>query len=439
MLKKVQHYIDLQNLFSHESRLVVGLSGGADSVVLLHVLCQLGYNCTAAHCNFHLRGEESMRDEQFSLSFAMSLNIPFRKIDFDTKLFASDQGISIEMAARELRYAWFEKLREEVGAEVVVVAHHQNDSVETFLLNLIRGTGIHGLTGIKPKSGHITRPFLCLTRDEILNYATQYNLSYVIDSTNLQTDYTRNFIRLDIIPRLQQINPSVHEAILKTIDNLKPVANIYDSEIQLAKSDIFDQERNRISIPLLKSYMEPQALLYEILGSYGFNSFVIKDIYDGLDGQSGKEFHSRDYLLVKDREFLIIEEKENLQSPESFEINKNDELLHYPVPMSMSFFKNENEFKIMKNRRIAYFDAEKLEFPLLLRHWRKGDSFIPFGMSGTRKLSDYFSDKKYNRIDKEKAWILCSGDNIIWIVGERTDNKYRITESTREIYCINLF
>ena len=440
MLLKVQHYINSQNLLNPKARLVVGLSGGADSVVLLYVLHQLGYECIAAHCNFHLRGDESLRDELFAQSFAESLNISFHKIDFETDIYASDKGISIEMAARELRYEWFEKLRVEFNAEAVVVAHHQNDSVETFLLNLIRGTGIHGLTGIKPKSAFVIRPFLCLSREEILSYAKQENLTYVVDSSNLQDDYIRNKIRLNILPEMQTINSSVMQAILRTMRNLKQVASIYDSDIDIVKEQVFNIEKGQISISMLQSYIEPEALLYEILKPFGFNPIVIEEIMRSLNGQSGKIFYAPEFQLIKDREHLLIVPKaDNFLNEDYYEISRNDTILHQPFHLTLDFVENTTTLNIIKEKKIAYFDARLLKFPLTLRRWKPGDRFIPFGMKGSRKLSDYFNDKKISLIDKKHIWLLCSGDDIIWIVGERIDNRYRITDITQKVCIIKIF
>ena len=440
MLAKVKSYINSLNLLSPNSRLIVGLSGGADSVALLYVLHQLKYECIVAHCNFHLRGDESLRDELFAKACAESLDIPFHKIDFDTEKYASNRGISIEMAARELRYEWFEKIRAELGAEAVVVAHHQNDNVETFLLNLIRGTGIHGLTGIKPKSFHVVRPFLCLTRDEILSYIQQENLSYVTDSSNLQDDYVRNKIRLNILPEMQLINPSIDGAILRAIKNLQQVSTIYDADIKTAEKQVFDAEKKQISIPKLQSYIEPEMLLYEILKPFGFNSSVVKEIIQSLDGQPGKEFYSPEFKLIKDRNTLLITPKQELEKNDYYQIEKRVGVA--PIELSfrleLNFAENTSGFEIFKDKKIAYFDARQLKFPLILRRWKCGDWFIPFGMSGSRKLSNYFSDQKFSKIDKEQIWLLCSGDDVIWIVGERADNRYRVKNRTREICTIKI-
>ena len=437
VLYKVQSYINSQNLLTPDSTLIVGLSGGADSVALLYILKQLGYNCVAAHCNFHLRGEESLRDETFAQSFAESLQIPFLKIDFDTETYACKQGISIEMVARELRYDWFKKLRNELNAEAIVVGHHQNDSIETVLLNLIRGTGIHGLTGIKPKSGHIVRPLLCLTKEEILSFIRQQNLSYVTDSTNCHDDYVRNKIRLNILPAMKEINPSVENAILRTMENLRQAAKVYDSDIELSRKKVFDEEKGYISIPALQSYIEPEAILYEILKPFGFNSTVVGEIMQSLTRQAGKEFYASDFKLIKDRDKLLLTTRRNI--PEKYyEIAKDDISLHHPLRLSLHFTQNIPEFEMRKDKNIAYFDALQLKFPLTLRRWKQGDKFVPFGMQGFRKLSDYFNDRKFSKIAKEQAWLLCSRNDIIWIVGERPDNRFCITETTQKICIVKI-
>ena len=435
MLSKVQDFIDSQNLLHPNSRLIVGLSGGADSVALLHLLHQFGYECIAAHCNFHLRGDESLRDEQFAKAYSESLGILFRKIDFDTKAYACRRGISIEMAARELRYEWFEKIRIELNAETIAVAHHQNDSVETFLLNLIRGTGIQGLTGIKPKFFKVVRPFLCLTKEEILSYLQQNNLSYVTDSSNLHDDYVRNKIRLSILPEMQQINPAVNEAILKAIKHLRQVSTVYDASIKTAGKKVFDAEKKQISIPGLQSYIEPEILLFEILKPFGFNTTVVKEIMQSLTGQPGKEFYSPDFMLIKDRDTLWIAQKQHAEKRDYYEIEKKtgEASIKLPFRLKLDFAENTPEFEIIKDKKIAYFDAGQLKFPLILRPWKSGDKFVPFGMKNFRKLSDYFSDQKFSKIDKEQTWLLCSGDDIIWIVGERADNRYRVKNTTQEI------
>ena len=288
--QRIKQYIEKEDLFSSGSKILIALSGGADSVALLCILHAAGYPCEAAHCNFHLRGEESNRDEQFVRQLCKKYGIHLHTIDFDTTRYAAEKHISIEMAARELRYNWFEEIRNQCRADVVAVAHHQDDSVETILLNLIRGTGITGLLGIRPRNGVIVRPLLCINREEIMRYLQSIGQDYVTDSTNLEDEYTRNKIRLNLLPLMQTTNPSVKNSLIETSNYLSDVATIYNRYIEEAKTRIATTEGIRIC-ELVKE-PAPEALLFEILHPLGFNSAQIKDIVHSLHGQSGKQFSS---------------------------------------------------------------------------------------------------------------------------------------------------
>ncbi len=419
--KKIAQYIEHHQLFSKADKVLVALSGGADSVALLHLLVALGYQCEAAHCNFHLRGEESDRDEQFVRQLCARLHVPLHTEGFDTRQKAREQRISIEMAARELRYTWFEELRQACGAAVVAVAHHRDDSVETFLLNLIRGTGINGLRGIRPKNGTVVRPLLCLSRDEITCYLAHIGQPYVTDSTNLQDEYTRNKIRLNLLPLMQEINPSVKESILKTAGHLDDAAAIYNKGIDDALARI--RTDAGICIPALLKEPAPEALLFEALRPLGFNPAQVADIYRTLQGQPGKQFASAEWRIVKDRDLLLIE---TVKEPE----NK-------PV-LEMKEYDLRPGFVIPRSKDTACLDAEKLTAPLHLRHWQQGDSFVPFGMKGRKKISDYLTDRKFSLSQKARQWVLCCGNDIVWLVGERSDNRYRVTEDTKRVLCIKL-
>lgn len=436
MIRKVKEYIEAKQLLPEGERLIIGVSGGADSIALLDVLTQLGYECIVAHCNFHLRGEESNRDEQFVRQFCEARKLQLEVIHFETESVALVRSISIEMAARELRYNWFESLRKKYQVNAIAVAHHKDDSVETILLNLVRGTGIRGLTGISAKNGYIIRPFLTVSRAEIMNYIEQEKLSYVNDYTNLESIYSRNKIRLDVLPLLETINPSAKESILKTANYLSEVENIYKAYIEDAKKRILRD--NEIDISMLKICVEPKTVLFEILYPLGFNSDTVSQIYESLNAESGRVFYSLDKSakVVKDRNVLLYA-KNGLSVCNEFLIDKGCSQLNEPIQLKIEEL-DIADLEIAKDRNVLLIDADKIQYPLLLRRWRQGDWFIPFGMKGRKKLSDYFSDNKFSLIDKEQAWLLCSGEDIIWLVGHRSDERYRITQSTKTVLKITL-
>lgn len=430
MIRKISKYIGNHNLLQLNDKVIVGFSGGADSVALLHALTRLDYSCIAAHCNFHLRGEESDRDEAFAQEEAKKLNIPFYKKDFDTTAYARQNRQSIEMAARELRYQWFEELRKDLKAQVIAVAHHQDDSIETFLLNVIRGTGIRGLTGIRPKNNVIIRPMLAVNRGEITQWLTKQKIDYQIDSTNLSDEYTRNFIRLRILPLLKELNPAVSEAILRTSGHLSDLEKLYLTWVEEERTKLIDAQK-RISISQLLKSAAPQSLLYELIKPYGFTSPLSDSVFESLQKQSGKIFDAPDsgYRIVKDRDFLLLttqKEKDNV----CYTLNANDTLT-YPIHLKTHTGEVNNSSEILKKKTVAFLDYDKLTFPLILRTWNEGDWFIPFGMKGRKKLSDYFSDRKFSRIQKDQTWLLCSGSDIVWIIGERIDERYQIKNTTK--------
>ena len=430
MKEQIQQYIIQHQLLSGEKPVVVGISGGADSVALLHILVSLGYKCIAAHCNFNLRGDESSRDEQFTTDFTQRLQVPLRKISFETNKYAQENRLSVEMAARELRYRWFEELLNTYDADAVAVAHHRDDSVETLLINLTRGSGLTGLTGIKPKNGNVVRPLLCVSREDIYAYIENNGLEYVTDSSKSSDIYTRNFIRLKVIPLLEEINPSVKASLARTANHLYDASLIYNHSIEEARKVII--QNNRLSISVLLSFPAPATILYEMLKPYGFSRTVCESIFTVLDKDSGKIFYSSTHRLLKDRSDLLIDVLSGEES-KAYLINLEDDNVDLPVELKPEIVVIKEDYQIEKDRKFAYFDFDKLSFPLVLRHWQEGDWFVPFGMKGKKKVSDYFSDKKFSLFDKEKTWLLCSGQDVIWIVGERTDNRYRIEKTTKRV------
>lgn len=425
--RRVSKFIAENSLFSPHHKIIVALSGGADSVALLRVLLELGYTCECAHCNFHLRGEESKRDELFVRHLCNSLSIPLYVVDFDTKAYALQNKLSIEMAARELRYTWFEQLRKEKNADVIAVAHHRDDSVETFLLNLIRGTGINGLKGISPKNGTIVRPLLQESRNNVLDYLQHLQQAYVTDSTNLQDEYMRNKIRLNILPLMQQLNPSVSESIFDTASRLSDVAVLYNKVVHENIAQICEYKGKEIWIDLerikhIDSQLPLTSLMFELLHPYGFKTAQVKDVCHSIASHSGKRFQSADWELLRDRSHLILRPLvlDNVSKP----------YLAYEIKDITS------DFVIPRDKRTACLDADKVGLPLELRLWRHGDKFTPLGMKGKKLVSDYLTDRKFTLYQKQNQWVLCNDKGIIWLVGERIDHAYRITESSKRILMI---
>ncbi len=423
LMKKVKEFIEKEDLFSKQDKILVALSGGADSVALTRILITLGYHCEAAHCNFELRGEESDRDEDFVRNFCRSLNIKCHSIHFETRRYAAQQSISIEMAARELRYNWFSKICEESDCQVVAVAHHKDDSVETMLLNLIRGTGINGLLGIRPKNGNVVRPLLCASRQEVVEYLHRMNQTYVTDSTNLEDEYTRNKIRLNLLPLMEEINPSVKDGLVKTSSYLNDISKVYQQAIKESIDRIFITPEKEISIEKLMNEPAPQALLFEVLSPLGFNSTQVEEVYGSLNGQPGKRFISSQWQVVKDRDLLLIEKVKTA--------NDKPQIIFEEVLFT-------KEFVIPKDKNTACFDANKFKGVISIRKWEKGDYFIPFGMKGKKLVSDFMTDSKFSLLKKEQQWVLSCNDQIAWLIGERTDNRFRIDDSTQKVIIAKL-
>ena len=451
MVNRVETYIKKEGLLSREGLHIVALSGGADSVALLRVLLAAGYRIEAAHCNFHLRGDESDRDEQFVKNLCQQNDVPIHLIHFDTAEYASLHQVSIEMAARELRYRYFDQLRQDIGAETVCVAHHRDDAVETFLMNLLRGAGIHGLTGIRPRNGHIVRPLLCVSRQDILQYLDSIGQDYVTDSTNLVDDVLRNKIRLHLIPLLNQLSPSASDNIARSAAYLSEAEKLYNAfcsdwgrtrglsplcEAGEAQGDcpLRATEGNISSLSLsisdLKSSPSPLCLFHEWLSPLGFNRSQIDQLIDSLDSTSGKEFSSPSHTLVIDRDRLIVEPISSPLPP-----------LHIPEPgnyrtSDKRLLKVEltSIITISKTPDCATLDQSKVRFPLTLRPVREGDAFCPFGMSGHRLVSDFLTDLKLSVLEKRRQLVVTDAtDTILWLVGLRTDNRFRVTPDTTTI------
>ena len=435
MKKKLDKFIKQHHLFSREDNLLLAISAGGDSVALAYLLKGLNCNFTMAHCNFGLREKESDLDENFVKNLAKKLNVECFTKNFDTQNFATQNKISIQMAARELRYQWFEALRLKLDCNFIVTAHHQDDSIETFFINLLRGTGIKGMLGIHPKKGNVIRPFLFTRKDEIYDFLKENKIEYRVDSSNKEEKYLRNKIRLQLIPLLKEMNPSIKETITKDMDYLSGISEIYNTQINKQKGRLLKQEGSyfTISIVELEKLNPMPTYLYELLKPFGF--FSVNDISIALQKQSGKQFFSSTYRLIIDRKKIIIQpisENEKIE----IQIDKNDKECFSPIQLGFSLSEN---LDIQNNVNIAMLDLSKLHFPLVLRKWEKGDFFFPLGMKGKKKLSDFFIDNKISIPEKEQIWVLCSANEIAWIVGLRLDDRFKITEKTKKAYIVQLF
>jgi len=429
--KKIKKLVGDEN---HKFLLTV--SGGADSIAMLDVFASLGYDFVIAHCNFNLRGEESDRDEAYVREMATKYNAPVFVNSFDTEKYAKHHSLSIEMAARDLRYSWFHSLRKEQSCDYIVVAHHMGDVAETMLINMLRGTGLRGLSGISEKAGLVIRPFLSWGRDDILYYLKSKNIDYCNDSTNDTTDYTRNKIRHNIIPHFQDINPSFLKTMLENSQRMAEAELLYFSKVEELRAQLVRVEGNELFIDIkdLKECIAPKTMLFETLKHYHFSNKIIDDVMDALDGLSGKQFFSPTHKLIKDRNQLIIYPSAS-KDQDSYTFGTS---INEPLNIKLEFF-DASSYEIQRERTVACFDADKIRMPLVLRKWKQGDTFHPFGMRGKKKkVSDYFSDNKFSIKDKEDCWILESNGEIIWIVSHRTDERFKLDKNTREVLELRL-
>lgn len=425
MLTKISRFISKNELIKDISKpVIVGVSGGIDSIALLDILIKNGYSCIIAHCNFQLRGEESDRDEQFVRKIAVKHMLFFHVKHFDTLQYAEDNKISIEMAARDLRYQWFENLRQSTGAQAIAVGHHADDNIETVLMNMVRGSGLRGLTGMNPKNGFVIRPLLETSRESIDAYILENSLEYVEDSTNNETIYRRNIFRHEIIPKLIELNPSFRKNFYETISILKDAHNFTSAYLDIIKSELIEKNDDEIhiNINILTHLKSPEYVLYEIISEYGFNSDQSKQVFETLDDQSGKYFLSQTHQLLKDRKKIIIR---NISGKSEINLQISpDTLIEEPIFLSCELTGNQ-KISITGLKNEACLNADKLKFPLTLRSIKPGDIFHPLGMRGKKKLSDFLTDIKLNNFEKEEVLVLCSENNIVWVVGYRIDDRYK--------------
>ena len=426
MLSKVKDYIKKHKLLSLSDLYIVALSGGADSVALLLLLDEMGYKVHALHCNFHLRGEESDRDERFCEDLCLKKNIPFHRIHFDTLMYAETHKMSVEMAARELRYRYFEQLRKDIGAEAICVAHHQDDTVETVLLNLVRGTGLRGLTGIQPRNGAILRPLLCVTRTEIEAYLATKQQDYVTDSTNLETDFVRNKIRLQVVPLLRQLNPAVSENIVRTAEHLTEAQKVLDAVVDTYKGS------NQLDLCALQQVGSAEYIVFEWLKQYGFNGSQVQQV---ISAETGSIFSSpTGYEVLKDRGRLLVE-----PTIMAFTPIRIPEEGTYVLPDDRRLNVRRSNPFVSKDSHEATLDARQVRFPLTVRRVEEGDWMIPYGMTGRKLLSDLMTDLKMSLFDRRRQLVVVDAqDAVVWAIGLRTDHRCRVTDATQEVIAIKI-
>ncbi len=434
MLPAFKNNLNEHGLCGFGERILLTVSGGVDSVVMTHLFTRGGYECAIAHCNFRLRGEESDAEEAFVRSLAAGLEIPVFVKEFDVDSEVKEKGISVQMAARELRYSWFHELAEQHGFDVIATAHNLNDSVETFLLNLSRGTGIRGLTGIPARNGKVIRPMLFASRKEIGDYARKNSLGFREDSSNLETKYQRNKIRHDVIPFLEQINPVFIETMAGNMNRLREVSGIFTLAVDQVRDSLFEREGGaiRISIDKLKRLSPLDTWLYELFSPFGFTRLQCEGIGQILASSPGRRSISPTHQLYKDRERLILVESKQ-QAFERYYLDRPENFSSLPFAMDVEVIERGELERIPADRNTACLDYDLVRFPLTIRHWLHGDFFYPLGMEQIKKLSDFFVDEKVPVPEKERIWILATGRQIVWIMGQRIDHRFRITGQTRRV------
>jgi tRNA(Ile)-lysidine synthase len=430
MLQQFQNHLSYHFPFLKGKKLLLAVSGGLDSIVLLHLFQQLEFEIMVLHCNFQLRGLESFGDQQFIQEYTSQHNIPLSFTQFDTEAFANDYKLSIQIAARELRYSWFYEQLEIQEGDYILTAHHADDNLETFFINLSRGTGLDGLTGIPAQNDSIIRPLLPFTRKEIEEYAAKQDLKWREDSSNASDKYLRNKIRHHLIPILKELNPNFMSSFEKTQGYLQESKELVDDAAVMVYQQVAKEKGDEIYFDLnqLLKLTNYKSYLYQWMTEFGFTAW--DDIYDLVTNQSGKQVFAPQFRLVKDREYLILSPLQERKAEKEFLIEENQTKVNFPLNL---LFSNVTEMGTVSNSAI-FVDKDTLQFPLILRHWNEGDVFQPFGMNGqSKKVSKLFKDEKLSLIDKENIWLLCSENQIVWVVGIRQDERFRINSKTKTI------
>ena len=436
MLEQLQAYINRYNLLAEGEKVILALSGGIDSMVLAGLLLKSKVEFVAAHCNFHLRGEESDGDEKFVRDYAERNGIQCFVKHFETEKYAAEQGISIEMAARDLRYAWFEELRQQLNYDKIAVAHHADDQAETFFINLLRGAGLNGLKGMKPQNGVIIRPLLWVSREQIRKYAVENQILWREDHTNAESVYLRNKIRNQLLPVFDELQSEARQGLYKSLEHLSAENELYRELLQEKLGQIIEYNGDIQRIPHSAFLIQHSSfqLLFEWLRQYGFNTDQCHFIYDALGSGVGNQYCSPTHCVVIGRDDLQLSEIKE-KTDDEIQIEIGEEEILFPVHLCFSKLEKTADFFIDKSPYVAQLDFDKLKFPLTLRHWRYGDRFHPLGMKGSKLLSNFFVDQKFTEYQKQNVWLLVSADgDILWVVGYRIDERYKVSNSTKTIF-----
>jgi len=445
MLNKLVSFNKKHQLFFNKNKLILAVSGGKDSMVLLDLMSKLDIEIIVAHCNFKLREKESDLDQELVRDISKKYNFEFYTISFDTNKYSKENKLSIEEAARNLRYNWFEKIRKELNAVFIVTAHHLNDNTETLLFNITKGTGIKGLRGMLPKRDKIIRPMLEISRTEIENYVIENNIKFRDDASNNSLKFSRNLIRKNIVPELKKLNANFTKTQINHFERFREIELFYTDVVEKLRKELLEEKKGNyyISIMKLLKYRGYKTLLFEILNKYGFSNLQVDDILKQIttkEQQSGKTFFSKTYRIIKDRKHLIITDLQT-ELQNIFDLNKNRTKIKLPnseiIRIHIKPIKKLT--KMSSKNHYAYLDLDKLEFPLILRKWKDGDYFYPFGMyvngkAKKKKLKKYFNDKKFSIVEKENTWILASGNKIVWLVNNRIDDRFKVNEKTKNVY-----
>ncbi|MBD1394046.1 tRNA lysidine(34) synthetase TilS [Mucilaginibacter glaciei] len=438
-VKQFVEFIEINKLFDADTKILAAVSGGMDSVLMAHLLNAAGYNFAIAHCNFMLRGDEALADQQFTRCLAQQLGVTLHTTNFDTKTHASQNRVSIQMAARHLRYQWFNQLCETGGYRVISLAHHQNDAIETILLNLTRGTGIAGLHGILPLSGNLVRPLLFLNRDEIEAVVEQEDLAFVEDSSNASIKYARNKIRHEVVPVLKELNPSIEKTFERNLKVFRDLEVLLNQQTDLIKEKIMFVHNNEVHISIadIKALNPQRLLLFKLLQPYGFIDTMVDDLISSLDKHAGRVFENGEYTLVLDRERVIISKRKNALA-EEVAINPTDKNIVYNN-YKLALLHEDSALIVKSNPMTVSVDAELLVYPLTIRPWQRGDQFYPLGMKTRQKLSDFFIHQKVPLNRKNEVPVLVNGNgDIIWVGGYRLSERYKVSANTKKVIIFEL-